>query len=86
MALTTDRDGMRKALDAMRIGRDPGIASADFILPLCELGWKEPSWGDYGVRQGDQVQWMVDHIRDTIQVRVILRQEAPPTFVDLMAA
>ena len=85
VALTT-REGMCKALDALRINPDPLTDVADFILPLCVLDWKDPSWDDFGVRQGDRIQWMGDHIKGTIAVRVILRQEAPPSFVDLMAA
>lgn len=92
MALTTDREGMRKALDAMRIGRDPRIAAADFILTPdwaeCYNGvsYGGIAWGDYGLRPGDKIQaeWH-DHTRRQIAVRVTLREEAP-TFVDLMAA
>jgi hypothetical protein len=85
MALTTNREGMRKALDAMRIGRDPRIAGADFILPLSEFKGMAPRWAEFGVQKGDHVRWEQDRFSDTIAIRIVLREEAP-TFVDLMAA
>ena len=91
MVQTTNREGMRKALDALRIGRDPGIAAADFILEpdwnqfSLKAGVSVQAWTDYGVLPGDVVQWARENYSDRIAVRVILRVEAP-TFVDLMAA
>ena len=86
MGQTTNREGMRKALDALRIGRPADIAAADFNLVL-NPGDCRPSisWADFGVREGDKVQWVRDAHTDAIAVRVILREEAP-IFVDLMAA
>lgn len=85
MALTTDRKGMCKALDGMRVGRDPGIAGADFRLPMSEFKGLPPRLADFGILKGDRIQWEVDRFSDTIAIRVVLREEAP-TFVDLMAA
>jgi hypothetical protein len=77
---------MRKALDALRINPDPRTDVADFILLASELDGGPPSWDHFGVRTSDRIKWCVDAQRYEVRVRVILRQEAPPTFVDLMAA
>lgn len=88
---TTDRAGMREMLDDLRIGRDPAIGGADFILPRSEFhgprSWRlhEQTWADFGVLPGDHVQWREDSHSDTVAVRVALRPE-PATFVDLMRA
>lgn len=90
MALTTDREGMRAALDALRIGRDPGIAAADFIIdayfaPRPPMFRGSLDWSQHGVLPGDHVEWVQSAHDKRIAVRVTLREEAP-TFVDLMAA
>jgi hypothetical protein len=90
MATTTTREGMRKALDALRIGRPADIAAVDFTLdamfdaPPKTVGGRL-DWSEYGVLQGDHVQWVMDDRSAALSVRIILREEAP-TFVDLMAA
>ena len=92
MALTTTREGMRKALDAMRIGRDPSIKTAEFVVTpdwaacLYSRGMGAIHWPDYGLQPGDKYEAeMCSDDRDAIHVRVTLREEAP-TFVDLVAA
>ena len=91
MATATTHEGMRNALGALRIGRGPGIAAADFCLTDAyhdhprELFGGRPDWRDWGVLPGDKVEWEFDMRKAELSVRVVLREEAP-SFVDLMAA
>lgn len=91
MAPTTNREGMRKALDAMRIGRDPSTKVAEFAIDdmselLREGGTYRSDLRDFGIRPGDEVHWRADWRIGMLFIRVTLREEALPTFVDLMAA
>lgn len=97
MVLATTPEGMRKALGALRIERDPSITVADFSLKYQEIDRSHiggrlssspirESWADFGVNPGDQVTWVVDYTKNRLTIRVTLREEAAaPSLVDLMA-